>query len=66
MVSDWETWACADQMLRKHGAGADMFLSERIKALAEAGDTDGVATWRAIADRVDRLRDNEGADILRH
>ncbi|MBW8786125.1 MAG: hypothetical protein JF593_16130 [Novosphingobium sp.] len=56
MVSDWEIWACADQVLRAHGAEADAFVAVRITRLAEVGDADGVATWRAIAERMDRLR----------
>lgn len=56
MVSDWEIWACADQVRRAHGNEADAFTAARIKSLAEVGDADGVATWRAIAERMDLLR----------
>ncbi|MBW8755920.1 MAG: hypothetical protein JF595_17610 [Sphingomonadales bacterium] len=56
MVTDWEIWACAYHVLRSHGGEADAFVAARITRLAEVGDADGVATWRAIAARMDRLR----------
>lgn len=41
---------------RRHGAGAPLFVAERIGALALAGDQEGVNTWRAIARCLDQLR----------
>ena len=66
MISERELWACAQQVLRQHGDGADLFLAERVAALAVAGDSGGVLTWKAIADRVDQLRDRQGKDKARH
>jgi len=54
-VDDRELWACALQVERQHGDDAPRFVAERIGALAVAGDKAGVATWKAIAHRLDRL-----------
>ncbi|RYD45602.1 MAG: hypothetical protein EOP63_00600 [Sphingomonadales bacterium] len=48
-------WACAVAIERQHGARAPVFVAERIGALALAGDTAGIARWRAIAARMDQL-----------
>ena len=55
-LSDRELWACAIKVETTHGQQAPRFIAERIGALALAGDAAGVATWRAIAVRVDQLR----------
>jgi hypothetical protein len=55
MLSDRELWACANRVLESHGEKAPIFVAERIGALALAGDSDGIATWRAIASRLDQL-----------
>jgi hypothetical protein len=65
MVSERELWACAQQVLRQHGAGADDQIAERVRALGAAGDQAGVATWLAIAARVDQLRDHAGVGHTR-
>ena len=41
---------------RLHGDGAELYIAERIGALALAGDTAGVARFREIAAALDRLR----------
>jgi hypothetical protein len=56
VLTDWELWACASTIMRNHGERAPVFVAERIGALALAGDADGLATWRAIASRMDQLR----------
>ena len=56
-MTDWELWACAQQVLRQHGAKAPVFVAERIGALALAGDADGVAAWKAMGSRVETLGD---------
>lgn len=55
MIPDRELWACARQVINHHGSDVDRYIASRVKALTEAGDAAGVAAWRAIADRVDRL-----------
>ena len=55
MLSDHELWACANHVLESHGDHAPLFVAERIGALALTGDSDGIATWKAIASRLDQL-----------
>jgi hypothetical protein len=54
-LSSWELWACAATVLRQHGERAPTFVAERLGALALAGDTAGVATWKVIAARLQEL-----------
>ena len=56
MISDRELWACATLVEKQHGERAPYFITERMLALAAAGDEVGVATWKAISDRYDQLR----------
>ena len=58
-MDDRELWACALQVERQHGDDAPRIVAERIGALALAGDQAGVATWKAIAWRLDQLRRSE-------
>ena len=55
LLEDWEVWACAEHVLRQHGARAPLHVAGRIGELASRGDAAGVETWKAIADRVDQL-----------
>lgn len=55
MVSDWELWACANELLRQHGAAAAKHTAERCAALKAAGDWDGHRTWVAIGQRLEEL-----------
>jgi len=55
MPDDRELWACALQVERQHGKDAPRFVAERIGALAVSGDNQGIATWKAIAHRLDQL-----------
>jgi hypothetical protein len=57
MTPERELWACALLVEREHGAAADAFIAERVTTLARAGDMAGVERWRAIADKLDQLRD---------
>ncbi len=61
VLSDWELWACAAQLERQHGERAPLFLAERIGALAISGDDAGVSTWKAIAARLAKLRNDASA-----
>jgi len=55
-VDDRELWACALQVERQHEDNAPRFVAKRIGALAIARNEQGVATWNAIAERLDKLR----------
>lgn len=50
-------WDCALAVEKQHGERAAAFIAERIGALALAGDDDGVAMWKAIAIRLDAMRE---------
>lgn len=60
MLSEWELWACANQVLTTHGDKAPLHVAEQIGALALAGDESGIQTWQAIARRIAELTGKDG------
>lgn len=54
-LTDWELWAIAAKVMDAEGDDVGEFLIERVHALTEAGDDEGVMTWLAVADRVQQL-----------
>lgn len=56
-LTDWELWACAQQVIKQHRAKAPVHVTAMIEQMASAGDHEGVQAWRAIAERVDQLMD---------
>lgn len=60
MLAEWEIWACALEVERQYGDDAPRHIAERIRDLSLAGDEAGVETWKAIADRYDRLSPDAG------
>lgn len=63
MLSDWELWACANEVLKTHGDKAALFVAEQIGALVLAGDDNGIATWQAIARRIAELSGGCGSPM---
>jgi hypothetical protein len=59
-LSDWELWACANQVMKLHGNKAPHHVAEQIGALVLQGDQDGIATWKEIARRIAALAETEG------
>ena len=57
MLSDWELWACANQVLKTQGGKAAVYVAEQIGALALAGDEEGIKTRQAIARSIAELSD---------
>lgn len=51
-LSDWELWACANQVMTAHGTDAPLHVAEQLGALALAGDAEGIAAWQEIARRI--------------
>lgn len=51
----------ASMLLRQHGNRAPVVVAERIGRLASEGKGEGVALWREVAGRMDRLM-SEGSD----
>jgi hypothetical protein len=64
MSRERELWACATALLRQHGDQAPKIVAERVGALALEGDEGGIATWVAIATRMDQLRCDAEAGVL--
>lgn len=62
-IHDKELWARAEQVERQNGDDGPKFVAERIGALVLRGYLEGVATWKAIAAKLDALR---SADDLAH
>lgn len=54
-LTDWELWAVAAKVMDAEGDDVGEFLIERVHALTEAGDDEGVMMWLAVADRVQQL-----------
>ena len=42
-LSDWELWACANQVLKLHGDKEAHHVAKQIGALVLQGDEDGIA-----------------------
>lgn len=55
MLTDWELWACANQVLQMQGENSPWYVADQIGALALDGDADGIATWQEIAKRLSQL-----------
>lgn len=60
MLSEWELWACANQVLKTQGDKSAVYVAEQIGALTLVGDEDGIKTWQAIAHRIAELSDECG------
>ncbi len=56
-----ERLAEALAVLKMHGDRAEVYVAERIGALALAGDFDGVERWREIADALDAILRPDGS-----
>ncbi|MFC3429943.1 DUF6961 family protein [Sphingobium fuliginis] len=61
MTRDQELWGMASMVLRQHGECAPVVVAERIGQLASEGKGEGVALWKEVAIRLDRLMRSEGA-----
>jgi hypothetical protein len=55
MTRDQELWGVALWVEKTHGAAGPSHIAEQITRLAMEGDEQGIAMWRAVADRYDRL-----------
>lgn len=56
--SEWELWACANELLRQHGREAISYAEERTCALMLKRNGEAVVTWGLIK------RWNYGASLL--
>ena len=55
MTQDQVLLGAAVMMLKRHGNRAPLKVAERIGELAATGDDAGVATWKIIAQHMDRI-----------
>lgn len=55
MIDEWEVWACANMLLKQHGADAHHIALERAQALGARGERGGEHVFRRIADRIEQL-----------
>lgn len=55
MTAEKELWACALAVEKEHGEQAAVWIAERIGALAIEGDIEGIARWKAIAEKLSLL-----------
>lgn len=61
-LTDWELWAVAAKVMEAEGDDVGEFLVERVQALTEAGDEEGIMMWLAVADRVQQLKCGKPSD----
>ncbi len=61
MTSDIDIYRSANLLVRQHGEDAPIHAAMRADALLEAGDLDGLATWKRILRAVEEL---QGAKVL--
>lgn len=55
-MTEWELWACANEVLRQHGDDAAFVAAQRADQLLGESDHDGALTWRAILRRINELQ----------
>jgi hypothetical protein len=55
ILTDWELWACSNEMIRQHGFDAPIHAAMRADELLEDADLDGSRNWRLIVDRINKL-----------
>ncbi len=56
MIPDLDIYRAANALIKKHGKDAPIHAAMRADAMLEAGDLDGVATWRRILRAVEELQ----------
>ncbi len=59
MILDLDIYRSAAVLIKQHGADAPIHAAMRADAMLEAGDLDGVATWRRILRAVEELKETE-------
>ncbi len=59
MTSDIDIWRSANEIIKQHGGDAPIHAAMRADAMLEAGDLDGLATWKRILRAVGELQGTE-------
>jgi len=60
LITEWELWACANEMIRQHGFDAAIQAAMKADALADKGDIEGQRTWVGIVRRINELVEPSG------
>ena len=55
MTRDQELWGIALWIEKTHGDEGPAHIASEVARLAALNDVDGIAMWRAVAERYDRL-----------
>jgi hypothetical protein len=55
MTRDQELWGMALWVERTHGVHGWFYIAQQQDRLLEEGDYEGVAVWRTVAERFERL-----------
>lgn len=55
MITEWELWACANELVRQYGRDAPIHAAMRADELLLDGEREGAATWRLIVHRINEL-----------
>ena len=56
MVSEWELWAAANEVIRQHGDNSLTWAATRQSELVENGDVTGSIAWQQIILKIIELR----------
>lgn len=57
MTRDQELWGVALLVEKTHGERGPDRIAAQVARLAAEGDEEGIAMWRAVAERFDKLRE---------
>jgi hypothetical protein len=60
MSPEHELWALALWVEKHHGSDGPNHIAEQVERLAEAGDVEGIAMWKKVAERYDALVSGSG------
>jgi hypothetical protein len=55
VTRDQELWGVALWVEKQHGADGPRFIAEQVGRLVIAGEAEGVAMWRGVAERFGQL-----------
>lgn len=60
LTRDQELWGIALWVEKNHGDDGRSYITNQVERFALKGDEAGVAMWRSVAERFDRLRRRSG------
>lgn len=65
-MTDWEIWACANEMRKQFGDDAPVQAAVRVDAMLEAEDREGYWVWVQILTRICKLGPDPDPNATRH